>query len=79
VLSFPKPDILLVVDAFVEDPEHPDDKKDRFVIGAATKDSVPLFGPPLPPTPVFKRNENLRKVILSKCRPLASSFPLVNA
>ena len=56
----------MVVDAFVDFPDAPDDEKDRFAVSVATKESVPLFGPPLPSGPVFKRNEDLRKVILTK-------------
>jgi len=55
-----------VVDAFVDNPDAPDDDKDRFAVSAATKESVPFFGPPLPPGPVFKRNDDLRRVILTK-------------
>jgi hypothetical protein len=62
--------VVILVDADVEDPEHPNDEKDRFMVSVCSKEGVPKFGPPTPEGYVFKRNQDLRAFILKKRKTL---------
>ena len=58
--------MVVVVDGDVEDPENPNDERDRFMVSVCSKESVPKFGPPVPEGFVFKRNQDLRSFVLKK-------------
>jgi len=58
-------DVLAIVDAQC-DPQNPNDETDRYSIHIATKQDVPLFGPPTQDGYVYSRDNHMREFLLSK-------------